>query len=102
MKLFFPILILTVFLFIISCDDNDKTIVCDIKATLRDYTGFDGCGFVLVLQDEEVLEMGEFDEEPIFQFFDGMEVSISYEEMQAMTSICMVGSVVRIRCIERI
>ena len=100
MKRFLSLLILTGFLFIISCEDKDETLDCDIKATLRDYTGLDGCGFVLVLDNGEVLEMGGFDEEPDFQFNDGMEVSISYEEMQGMATICMVGPVVRIMCME--
>ena len=100
MKRFLPLLILTGLLFIISCEDKDETLDCDIKATLRDYTGLDGCGFVLVLDNGEVLEMGDFDEEPDFQFNDGMEVSISYEEMQGMATICMVGPIVRIMCME--
>jgi len=100
MKRFLPLLILTGLLFIISCEDKYETLDCGIKATLRDYAGLDGCGFVLELENGEVLEMGVFDEEPDFQFNDGMEVSISYEEMQGMASICMVGPIVRIMCME--
>ena len=100
MKCFLPLFMLTGLLFIISCEDKDETLDCDIKATLRDYTGLDGCGFVLVLENGEVLEMGGFDEEPDFQFNDGMEVSISYEEMQGMATICMVGAIVRIMCMD--
>ena len=100
MKRFLPLLILTGLLFIISCEDKDETLDCDIKATLRDYTGLDGCGFVLVLDNGEVLEMGGFDEDPDFQFNDGMDVSISYEEMQGMATICMVGPIVRIMCMD--
>ena len=92
-------LILTL-LFVFSCEDKDETLDCGIKATLRDYAGLDGCGFVLELENGEVLEMGVFNEEPDFQFNDGMEVSISYEEMQGMASICMVGPIVRIMCME--
>ena len=69
---------------------------------MKDYTGMDGCKFVLVLENEEVLEMGYFDEEPNFKFNDGMKVSISYEEMQDMASICMVGPIVRIMCMKTI
>ena len=89
-------------LLVFSCEEKEETLDCDIKATLRDYTGLDGCGFVLVLDNGEVLEMGGFDEEPDFQFNDGMEVSISYEEMQGMATICMVGPIVRIMCMETI
>ena len=89
-------------LLVFSCDDKEETLDCNIKATLRDYTGLDGCGFVLVLENGGVLEMGDFDEEPDFQFNDGMEVSISYEEMQGVATICMVGPIVRIMCMKTI
>ena len=89
-------------LLVFSCEDKEETLDCDIKATLRDYAGLDGCGFVLVLEDGEVLEMGAFDEEPDFSFDDGMKVRISYEEKSNMASICMVGPNVRITCMEKI
>jgi|TARA_B110000438_G_scaffold278445_1_gene302029 hypothetical protein len=89
-------------LLVFSCEEKEETLDCDIKATLRDYAGLDGCGFVLVLEDGEVLEMGDFDEEPGFKFNDGMKVSISYEEMRDIGSICMVGPIVRIMCMETI
>ena len=94
-------LILFVLLFF-SCDDKEQTVDCNIKATLKDYTGMDGCKFVLVLENGGVLEMGDFDEEPNFKFSDGMKVSISYEEMRDMASICMVGPIVRIMCMKTI
>ncbi len=45
--------------------------------------------------------MGIFDEEPDFAFEDSMEVNISYEPMDNMASVCMVGPIVRITCIEK-
>ena len=89
-------------LLVFSCEDKEETLDCDIKATLRDYAGLDGCGFVLVLENGGVLEMGDFDEEPDLKLNDGMKVSISYEEMLDMASICMVGPIVRIICMETI
>ena len=47
-------------LLVLSCDDKEETVDCNIKATLKDYTGVDGCKFVLVLENGEVLEMGDF------------------------------------------
>ncbi len=90
-----------------KCDNYGAEFCCNIyfiliKATLKDYAGLDGCGFVLVLEDGEVLEMGDFDEEPDFSFNDGMKVRISYEEMSNMASICMVGPKVNITCMEKI
>ena len=61
-------LILFVLLFF-SCDDKEQTVDCNINATLKDYTGIDGCKFVLVLENGGVLEMGDFDEEPNFFHF---------------------------------
>ena len=88
-------------LFIFSCEDKNETLGCDIKATLRDYAGLDGCGFVLVLDNGGVFEMGDFDVEPDFKFINGMKVNISYEKTLDIASICMVGPIVRIICIER-
>jgi hypothetical protein len=45
--------------------------------------------------------MGAFDEEPDFDFEDGMKVRISYEELSGMASICMVGPIVRVTCMEK-
>jgi hypothetical protein len=89
-------------LLIFSCEDKEETLGCGKKATLKDFAGLDGCGFVLVLENGEVLEIEGFDEEPDFKFNDGMKVAISYEEMREMSSICMVGPIVRIICMERI
>ena len=89
-------------LLVFSCEDKEETLDCDIKATLRDYAGLDGCGFVLVLENGGVLEMGDFDEEPDFKFKDGLKVNISFEEMRDMASICMVGPIVRIMCMKTI
>ena len=86
-------------LFLFACED--ETPGCDVPAVLLDYAGLDGCGFVLALEDEEVVEMGIFDEEPDFAFEDSMEVNISYEPMDNMASVCMVGPIVRITCIEK-
>ena len=92
-------------LLVFSC--GDKETACDIKATLRDYAGLDGCGFVLVLEDGEVLDLralsgwGAFGVGR-FSFNDGMKVRISYEEMSDMVRMCMVGPIVRITCMETI
>ena len=91
-----------IFILFFSLNCGDEETSCEIKATLKDYASLDGCGFVLVLEDGEVLEMGDFDEEPDFSFNDGMKVRISYEEMSNMASICMVGPKVNITCMEKI
>lgn len=90
----------SVLLLIWGCGDEDET-ACDTEATLRDYTGLDGCAFVLVLESGQILEMGDFDEEPDFAFEDGMKIRISYVEMSDVVSICMVGPIVKVTCMGR-
>jgi hypothetical protein len=102
-----------------SCEeDKISTISCDngVLATVRDLTGLDGCGFVFELTDGTRLEPmrlmycgtpplpKEVTEDPLydFQFVDGKQVRLGYEEIQGAVSICMVGKIVRITCIEEI
>ena len=56
---------------------------------------------MLVLDDEEVLEIGELEFEPDFEFSDGLRVSVTYEEFGG-ASICMIGPMVKLLCIEPI
>ena len=94
-------LFLIAFLFIfIACEDEEEPL-CNIKATLEDYSDLDGCGFVIMLEDSTFLEIGDYDEEPDFNFRNGMAVNISYEEMTGIATVCMVGTIVRITCMEK-
>jgi hypothetical protein len=67
----------------------------NLLGTIKDYTGLDGCGYVIELDNGEVLE-------PVivvdtsFQFIDGKKVALVYTEIDALASICMVGKIVRI------
>ena len=90
-----------VLLLVLSCRNEDDTFLCDEKAILRNFTGLDGCSYVLVLDDEKVLEIGDLEVEPDFQLRDGLRVSVTYEELSS-ASICMVGSIVRVLCIDPI
>jgi hypothetical protein len=102
-----------------SCEeDKINAVSCDngVLATVRDLTGLDGCGFVFELTDGTRLEPmrlmycgtpplpKEVTEDPLydFQFVDGKQVRLGYEEIQDAASICMVGKIVRITCIEEI
>ena len=98
MKIVLLVVSLSLFL---SCRNEDDALLCNEKATLREFTGFDGCAYVLVLDDEEVLEIGELVFEPDFEFSDGLRVSVTYEEFSS-ASICMIGPMVRVLCIEPI
>lgn len=112
MKRLFPILLLA---FVFTQCDEDKS-RCSIHATVKDLTELDGCGFVFELQDGSRLEPvipfiecgtpplpKEITDDPLygFEFVNGKRVKISYEETGS-PSICMVGPVVKITCIEKI
>ena len=104
-------------LMILSCSEDSispkeiNTNRCSIDATVRDYTGLDGCGFVLELKDGTILEPVRTVvcgpppqnimtlDNPLLNFEkDGKEVLINYEPIQSV-SICMVGQTVKIICI---
>ena len=69
------------------------------NATLRDYTGLDGCGWVIEADEGAVLEplnLGEFISDPDA----GMRLAIEYQEEGGYASICMVGPMVTLLACE--
>lgn len=116
--LFYSLLFLSVSSAFLSCDDEPMSVSCDHAtfATVKDLTGLDGCGFVFELADGTKLEpqmLGycgtpplpkEVTENPLynFQWVDGKQVRIGFEEVPDAMSICMVGKIVKIICIEEI
>lgn len=69
------------------------------NATLRDYTGLDGCGWVIEADAGDVLEplnLGEFISAPV----PGMRLRVEYEEESDYFSICMVGPMVTLLACE--
>ncbi len=88
---------------------------CTTQATVLDLTGLDGCGFVFELEDGTRLVplrlfycgtpplSKELTEDPLldFVFITSKKVKIGYEVTES-ASVCMVGPVVRIACIEEI
>ncbi|MCC3159446.1 hypothetical protein LJ737_19550 [Hymenobacter sp. 15J16-1T3B] len=96
------LLVLAVFVpLAFGCQDDQDAPNPDCKtaATIRDLTGFDGCGFVLELSNGQRLEPHG----PLWQNYakhDGERVTISY--VSAPTpSICMVGEGVTLNCIQQ-
>ena len=70
------------------------------KAKLHDYTGLDGCGMLIDLDNGEVLEpinLSDFQTEVTIQ--DGQKVWVKYHETSG-GSFCMVGKIVTIDEIE--
>lgn len=69
------------------------------NATLRDYTGLDGCGWVIEVDEGGVLEplnLGEFISAPDAD----MRLRVEYEEETGYFSICMVGPMVTLLACE--
>lgn len=119
MKRYFSFFVLLSLVLLTACDEEIfSTKICNsgAMATVKDLTGLDGCGFVFELTDGTRLEPlrlmycgtpplpKEVTEDPLydFQFVDGKQVRIGYEEVNDAASICMVGKIVRITCIEEI
>lgn len=87
-----------------SCN-NEEFDFCEYPATVVDKTGFDGCNWVLELENGDLLE-------PIWEGTDyqnakikdvsltnGLKVNISYRVKEDMVSICMSGKIVEVTCI---
>jgi hypothetical protein len=104
---------------IISCSHEEITPEehdldrCSTPATIRDYRGLDGCGYVLELNDGTILESVSLIvcgpppqsimtlDDPLLNYhIDGLKVLIDYENY-AGGSVCMVGELVRITCITK-
>jgi len=90
---------------------------CTTPATVRNLAGLDGCGWVFELEDGTKLEAywqwgwcgtpplpAGATEDPLynFEYVEGKKVLISYEDVTDVASTCMVGSVVKINCIEEV
>jgi len=118
MKRIVKIIMLAISLFPAACKDEPWQVSCvqGELATVKDLTGLDGCGFVFELADGTLLEPQrifycgtpplpkEATEDPLlsFHFVDGKQVKIGFNELPNAASICMVGKVVKIICIEEI
>ena len=119
MKTYLTTFCIVLSLLFISCDEEQPVVItCDnaVLATVKDLTGLDGCGFVFELADGTKLEPQmlffcgtpplpkEVTENPLynFQWVDGKQVRIAYEEIPDAASICMVGKIVKITCLEEV
>ncbi len=90
---------------------------CDNTATVEDFTGLDGCGFLFKLDNGDYLEPVRniffcgtplltegYNEDPLsgFELKAGQRVRLGYEDLEDYGSICMNGKAVRITCLELI
>jgi len=73
---------------------------CIYSGTVKDYTGLDGCGLLILLDNGIILEPAEI--VPNFVLRDGQRVMLGYTELTDRASICMMGTIARIDCINEI
>ncbi len=96
--------ILTILIISFSCDEKGADLQQpEIDAILQNLTGFDGCGWVIQIKNKseevnylEPINIEEFD----IELKDGLSVSVLFEEVNDMASICMVGPIIRITKLE--
>ncbi|MFO7656350.1 MAG: PKD domain-containing protein [Bacteroidales bacterium] len=73
---------------------------CEHTGTVKDYTGLDGCGFLIELDNGTRLEPILTD--TTFIFRDKQRVKVSYVERHDLASICMAGTIAEITCIKEV
>ena len=97
MKLASPLpFILIVFTFLLAgCTKSTSPEAGAVAASLHDYTGLDGCSWVIKLENGEVLEPVNLANFTI-ELKEGKKVWLKYTEQNDLASICMVGPIVRI------
>ncbi len=82
---------LLILVFVSACSKSHTGM---LKGTLHDYTGLDGCGMLIDLENGSTLEPTNLtDFQGDVSIVDGQKVWIKYHEISA-GSICMVGKVV--------
>jgi hypothetical protein len=74
---------------------------CDQTAVVKDMTGLDGCGMMLVLPSGQKL-IPVLDDSIDFKWRDGQKVRFSYTILTNAMTICMAGQVAEIHCISEI
>jgi hypothetical protein len=116
MKITAVLILVTLLMF--SCSDEPMVGMneCTTPATVRNLSGLDGCGWVFELTDGTRLEpfiigycgtpplSKEITEDPLydFEFVEGKQVKINYELQPEAMSVCMVGPIVRITCLQEV
>lgn len=90
--------LLTILLF--SCQEDPEP-QCDNleQGVLKNLAGLDGCGWVIQLNDNTMLEpinLGDFDVE----LEENKTVCVKYRERNDMASVCMVGKIIELEILE--
>lgn len=83
-------------IFVFSCN-KDGVCTNSEHVIMRNFTGLDGCAWVLQLDDNSKLEPQNLNDFEI-EFVEGKSLHVTYKEIDA-GSICMVGKIVEIKCL---
>jgi hypothetical protein len=98
---------LAIILLCFACTSNKDaskvdTQNCQTLATVKDFTGLDGCGLMIVLDNGDKLLPNTISD-PNFTLREGQRIKINYKELEDMMSVCMAEkAIVEITCIELI
>jgi hypothetical protein len=99
--------ILILILTLVSCGTKKGVVkssgtTCDTQVTVRDYTGLDGCRFLLELKDGTRLIPVEL-ADPTFLFSEGQIIKIKYTSLKDVVTACLTAAIpVRVTCLEEI
>jgi hypothetical protein len=82
--------------FFVSCAETNG-IKCDNPQSglLKSFTGLDGCGWVISLSDNTIIEPVNLDDFDI-ELEENKSVSVRYHQSTGMQSSCMAGEIVEI------
>ena len=103
MQKLIPLLLLILCLACKSSQKNTESkdlTKCNTTATVKDYSGLDGCNFMLLIENgEKWLAIGA--RELGWRFKDGQNIRFGYQEVEPMASVCMAEqNMVKLTCIE--
>jgi len=96
------LLILLSCLFILcasKCGDKMETSNCSTIGTVKDFTGMDGCQFLIILENGEKLQPMNEGKSKV-DWKDGQRIRFDYYETTDHMSICMSGKMVIVSCLE--
>ena len=99
-------ILIILLLFAFSCSTQKESggegTSCNTEATVKDFTGLDGCSFLIVLDNGDKLLPAKVTGGG-FNFRDGQRIKFGYREMPDQVSICMAEKMtVEVTCIEEI
>jgi hypothetical protein len=84
------------FVFCSACENEPPANAAEMhNGHLRNYTGLDGCGWVIVDDDNTVYEPINLDDFGI-DLVDYAAITFTFEEINDMGSICMVGPIIEL------